>query len=172
MIIVLMGVSGSGKTTIGKRLAKRLDCGFSDADEFHSAANVEKMRRGMALNDEDRGPWLAAIRDAIAARRASGASHVFACSALRERYRAVLAGHDRDVVFVYLKGSADVIGERLTSRQGHFFDSALLASQFDALEEPHDALVIDVCATPGDIVETLLAKLPACPAAVALLHHS
>lgn len=168
MIVILMGVSGSGKTTVGTLLASRLGCGFSDADEFHSAANIEKMHRGIPLNDDDRAPWLAAIRRAIVARRAAGVSHVFACSALKARYRNVLAENDRDVVFIYLKGAADVIEDRLASRQGHFFDPALLASQFDALEEPSDALVVDVSAPPEKIVDTLLDKLPACPTGVPL----
>ncbi|GAB3625159.1 gluconate kinase [Pandoraea terrae] len=163
MIVVVMGVSGSGKSTIGRQLADRLGCGFSDADQFHSPANIEKMKHGHALNDDDRKPWLAAIRDAIVARRAAGQHHVFACSALRERYREVLGDHDGDVVFVYLKGGAEVIGERLASRTGHFFDPVLLQSQFETLEEPRDALVIDIRESPEHIVATLLHKLSACP---------
>lgn len=168
MIVVVMGVSGSGKSTVGKMLADRLGCGFSDADSFHSAANIEKMRRGDALNDADRAPWLAAIREAIVARRLAGRHHVFACSALRARYRDVLGEHDGDVVFVYLKGAPEVIGERLASRSGHFFDPALLQSQFNTLEEPRDALIVDICDSPDAIVETLLHKLAACPGGVPL----
>lgn len=166
MIVVVMGVSGSGKSTVGQMLAERLGCGFSDADQFHSPANIEKMKHGHPLNDADRAPWLAAIREAIVARRLAGRHHVFACSALRARYRDVLGEHDGDVVFVFLKGAPEVIGERLASRSGHFFDPALLQSQFETLEEPADALVIDIREAPEQIVDTLLHKLAACPGGV------
>jgi gluconokinase len=163
MIIVLMGVCGSGKTTIGERLAGRLGCGFSDADGFHPQANVDKMRAGVALTDEDRWPWLAALRAAVEGWKAAGESHIVACSALREAYRAVLSP-EGDVVFVYLKGSAAVIAPRLRTRQGHYMNPDLLESQFAALEEPKDAVVVDIAATPDAIVAEILARLPSTPA--------
>lgn len=160
MIIVLMGVCGCGKTTVGEKLAERLGCGFSDADGFHPVANVEKMRAGIPLTDEDRWPWLRALRAAIEGWQAEGASHVFACSALKHVYREILSPKD-DVVFVYLKGSAEVIGPRLRARQGHYMNPALLESQFATLEEPKDAVVVDVGGTPDEIVADVLARLPA-----------
>lgn len=159
MIIVLMGVCGSGKTTVGEKLAERLGCGFSDADGFHPAANVEKMRAGIPLTDEDRWPWLAALRAAIEGWQADGVSHIVACSALKQVYREILSPKD-DVVFVYLKGSAEVIGPRLRARQGHYMNPALLESQFATLEEPKDAVVVDIGGTPDEIVADVLARLP------------
>lgn len=159
MIIVLMGVCGSGKTTVGEKLAERLGCGFSDADGFHPAANVEKMRAGIPLTDEDRWPWLAALRAAIEGWQAEGVSHIVACSALKQVYREILSPKD-DVVFVYLKGSAEVIGPRLRARQGHYMNPALLESQFATLEEPKDAVVVDIGGTPDEIVADVLARLP------------
>jgi len=160
MIIVLMGVCGSGKTTIGEKLAERLGCGFSDADGFHPKENVEKMRAGVPLTDEDRWPWLRALRAAIEGWQAEGVSHIVACSALKQVYREILSPLD-DVVFVYLKGSAEVIGPRLRARQGHYMNPALLESQFATLEEPQDAVVVDIGGTPDEIVADVLARLPA-----------
>jgi gluconokinase len=158
VIVVLMGVSGSGKTTVGRRLAADLDWDFLDADDFHSAANREKMARGLPLTDEDRSPWLAALAETLAARARSGRGAVLACSALRESYRQRL--HiDPAVRFVYLKGDAETIRQRLEGRRGHFFNAALLASQFAALEEPRDALAVDIAgpfeATVEDIKKGL-----------------
>lgn len=159
MIIVLMGVSGSGKTTLGQMLAARLGCGFSDADDFHPAANVEKMRAGVALTDEDRWPWLAALSAAIDGWRAAGQARVVACSALREAYRKALSPKN-DAVFVYLKGSPDVIGPRLRARQGHYMNPDLLDSQLATLEEPSDAITVDVSAAPDALIAEILARLP------------
>lgn len=158
MIVVLMGVSGSGKTTIGMRLAATLGCGFSDADSFHPPANVEKMRAGIALNDDDRRPWLLALRKAIEDWEAQGLDHVLACSALKQAYREILAPHG-DVVFVYLKGSADLIAPRLAARTGHYMNPALLDSQFATLEEPADAVTVDIAKTPDEIVDAILTAL-------------
>ena len=158
-IIVVMGVSGAGKTTIGRRLAAALGCGFSDADEFHGAANIAKMKSGVALTDADRESWLRAIRGAIERRRSEGTMHVFTCSALKASYRRILAGDDSDVTFVHLRGDPDLIRSRLERRKHHFFDPALLPSQFAALEEPEGALVFDVRETPKRIVERILAAL-------------
>lgn len=159
MIIVLMGVCGSGKTTIGAQLAVRLGCGFSDADDFHPKANVEKMRAGFPLTDDDRWPWLAALRAAIEGWLAAGEDHVVACSALREAYRQTLSPQG-DVRFVYLKGSPELIGSRLRARQGHYMNPDLLDSQLSTLEEPRDALEVDVSGSPSAIVAEILTRLP------------
>lgn len=158
MIIIVMGVSGSGKSTIGALLASRLACGFSDADDFHPANNVEKMRHGIPLTDDDRWPWLEALRQAIERWQAAGDSHVVACSALRQIYRDVLSPHG-DVKFVYLKGAPETIAARLRARKGHYMNPTLLTSQFDTLEEPQGALVVDVRPTPDVIVDTILSHL-------------
>ena len=159
MIIVIMGVSGSGKTTVGLELAAALRWGFSDADEFHSPANVEKMRSGIPLTDQDREPWLRSIRDAIERWKRSEPGHVLACSALKKHYREILGRNDPDVRFVYLHGGFELISERLKSRKSHFFNPALLRSQFEALEDPEDALVVDVSKEPQEIVSQIVAAL-------------
>lgn len=165
MIIIIMGVCGCGKSTIGKMLAKRLQCGFSDADVFHSKANIDKMRAGIPLQDEDRWSWLASIRTTIDDFQKRGESHVIACSALRQAYRDVLSPNG-DVTFVYMKGSKDIIRSRLEARQGHYMNPALLNSQFATLEEPKNALTINIEATPEMIVDYIQAKLPTTIASV------
>ena len=145
--IVVMGVSGCGKSTVAGRLAQRLGWDFAEADAFHTAANVEKMRSGIALTDEDRGPWLDAIAAWIATARAQGRPCIVACSALKRRYRERLAGGHGDVRFVYLKGDYDTVAARLAGRSGHYMPLALLQSQYDALEEPaadEKALVLSI----------------------------
>ena len=159
MVIVLMGVSGSGKTTIGRALAKSLRWGFSDADDFHSAANVEKMKKGIPLTDEDRKPWLRSIRAAIEQWNRDEPGHVLACSALKGRYREILGRGDPEVKFVYLQGSFDLISQRLKERKGHFFNPALLRSQFEALESPKDALVVDISKDPQEVVGAILEQV-------------
>jgi gluconokinase len=159
MIIVIMGVSGSGKTTVGRELAAALHWDFSDADEFHSPANVEKMKSGVPLTDEDREPWLRSIRDAIERWKRDEPGHVLACSALKKRYRELLGRNDPDVRFVYLHGGFELISERLKSRKGHFFNPALLRSQFEALEDPEDALVVDVSKEPQEIISAILVAI-------------
>jgi gluconokinase len=156
MVVIVMGVSGSGKTTIGQALADALHWRFSDADDFHSPENVEKMRRGIALTDEDRKPWLRTIRAAIEQWERDEPGHVLACSALKENYRDILGQSDPDVRFVYLQGAFDLISQRLQERKSHFFNSALLRSQFDALEVPRDALVVDITKDPDEILRTIL----------------
>ena len=162
--IVLMGVSGCGKSTIGVRLARKLDRDFLEGDTFHPAANVEKMSRGMPLDDEDRRPWLATIAEAIDAARKRGGKIVVTCSALKRAYRAILAaGHD-DVAFVYLKGNQDLIAARLAGRAGHFMPPKLLDSQFAALEEPsaeERTIVMAIEQTPDQIVEAIAAMFAA-----------
>src|SRR5579864_7229965 len=149
MIIVVMGVTGSGKTTIGNLLAGRLAWEFADADDFHSAANKEKMHQGVPLTDADRLPWLAAIHDQIAKWVALKQNVVLACSALKQSYRQLL-WDGPEVQFVYLKGSYDLIAERLRARKGHFADEHILAGQFADLEEPTDAIVVDITPPPEE----------------------
>ena len=158
MIIVLMGVAGSGKTTVGPRLAERLGCPFLDGDALHPPANVAKMAAGIALTDADRLPWLAAIHARVLDAFRSGDSLVVACSALKASYRAVLY-EGVPVAWVYLKGAEQLIEARLERRTGHFMKPGMLASQFDALEEPSDALVMDISRPPDAVVDGILAKL-------------
>lgn len=154
MIIILMGVSGSGKTTVGKLLAGNLGWEFYDGDDFHSPANIAKMSRGAALTDEDRQPWLQSLRELITRCIHTGEHAVIACSALKESYRTELRVNET-VRFVYLKGSFAQLEKRLNDRQNHFMTSELLASQFATLEEPEDALIIDVSRPPAEIVSTI-----------------
>jgi gluconokinase len=164
MVIVVMGVSGSGKTVVGEALASRLNWAFEDADNWHSAANVEKMHCGEALTDADRKPWLQALNSAIRTWVAEKRDVVLACSALREEYRKALiegvAGQEA-VRFVYLKGTYEEIDRRLRARAGHFMPESLLRSQFAALEEPDpsQALVIDVSQSVENIVNSIVAAL-------------
>jgi gluconokinase len=162
MVIVLMGVSGSGKTTVGTRLADALGWAFADADDFHPPANVEKMRRGEPLTDEDRWPWLRAIREHIRNRLADEEPAVVTCSALKGSYREALLDDVDGAELVYLRGSYDLIRERLEARTDHFFDAEMLDSQFEALEPPSsdEALVVDVDASPDAIVDTIRRRLP------------
>jgi gluconokinase len=159
MVVVLMGVSGAGKTTIGHLLAERLGWDFGDADDLHSPANKEKMREGIALTDADRAPWLAAIRGLIASDLARNANLVLACSALKQSYRDRIVVDAARVKIVYLKGSRRLIEHRVEEREHHFMSKDLLASQFDTLEEPRDAIVTGVDATPDSIVEGIRKQL-------------
>lgn len=156
-----MGVSGSGKSTVGRALAERLGWRFAEGDEFHSAANVAKMRAGIALTDEDRAPWLDAIAAWIRSTRASGERCVVACSALKRAYRERIAGGRDDVRFVHLAGDHDTIAARLAQRTGHYMPLSLLKSQFDALEPPLDegAVVARSDEAPDRIVSDVLAAL-------------
>ena len=154
MVILIMGVEGSGKTTVGKLLAQALGWTFVDADDFHSAANKEKMSRGIPLDDADRSPWLQAIHNFIADQVREGQNVVVACSALKESYREQLQrGLETNVV--YLKGGFDLIYSRLKKRQGHFARESLLASQFDSLEEPVAAINIDASLPEIEIVKQI-----------------
>jgi gluconokinase len=158
LIVIVMGVTGSGKTTIGSLLAEELGWEFADADSFHSAANKEKMSRGIALDDADREPWLEAIRAALLQWSAERKNVVLACSALKKSYRERLM-IGPDVKFVYLEGSYEVIRQRLLSRHGHFATEKILSSQFEALEEPEDAVAVDVGNTPEEIVSDIRDRL-------------
>ena len=157
VIILLMGVQGSGKTTVGRALAERLGWPFRDADEFHPPANIAKMAAGIALTDADRAPWLAAIRAEMDRANAEHRSLVITCSALKEQYRQQLAAPNTKLVF--LKGDYDLIASRLRERAHHFAKLDLLPSQFEQLEEPHDALVVDIHPTVPEIVEEIVRAL-------------
>lgn len=157
-----MGVSGAGKSTVGLLLAQRLGWMFRDADEFHPAANVDKMQRGVPLTDEDRAPWLAAIAGWIDETRRSGRQGVVTCSALKRRYRDVLVGDRADVRLVYLKGDEVMIAGRMAARRDHFMPASLLRSQFAALEEPareENPIVVSIEPEPSEIVARILSEL-------------
>jgi gluconokinase len=158
LIVIVMGVAGVGKTTVGKLLAEQLGWKFVDADDFHSAANTEKIRQGAALDDSDREPWLDVIRTSELRWTSQGQDVVLACSALRHDYREKLQIAP-DVRFVYLKGSRELISERLRSRRGHFANPLLLASQFDTLEEPHDAITVAAEKSLEDVVAEIRTRL-------------
>lgn len=154
MIVIVMGVVGAGKTTVGKLLAEQMGWEFADADEFHPTSNVEKIRNGIPLTDEDREPWLDLLRAKIVDWIGQGSSAVLACSALKKSYRTKLdAGPE--VHFVYLKGSGDLIASRLRARRGHFANESILASQLADLEEPADALTVEISETPEQIVRDI-----------------
>jgi carbohydrate kinase (thermoresistant glucokinase family) len=161
--IVVMGVSGAGKSTVGKIIAERLSCPFRDADSFHPQANIEKMSRGAPLTDEDRWPWLRAIAAFIAEHRAAGTTCVVTCSALKRAYRDIVtAGQSADVALVYLEGDFDLIHARLAARKGHFMPTALLLSQFDALQPPapdEHAITVSIDAKPEEIAGEALARI-------------
>lgn len=154
MRLVLMGVSGCGKTAIGLELSKILNIPFYDADDFHSAENKEKMSHGIPLTDDDRLPWLKTLADLL--KEKSGL--ILGCSALKESYRKILRVSP-DVQFIYLKGSYQLIHDRLKERHGHFFDPHLLKSQFADLEEPKDAIMVDISPSISKITESILQKL-------------
>ena len=161
-VIVVMGVSGCGKTTVASMLAERLGWKFAEADFFHSPANVEKMRSGTPLTDEDRAPWLEAIAMWIDEQRAAGTHGVVTCSALKRRYRDIIIGNREDVALVYLKGDYDVIAKRLSARRHEYMPSSLLASQFEALEEPapeERAIVQSIDDEPEKIVTRIIDAL-------------
>jgi gluconokinase len=156
-ILVLMGVSGSGKTTIGRLLSAKLGWPFYDADDFQPKDNLAKMAQGLPLNDRDRRPWLLAIHDLLAGLAAKRGKAVVACSALKRDYRDLLCAGVPGVGFVYLKGSFALLRERIERRQGHYFKAGLLGSQFEILEEPEDALEVEVDNPPEVIVDRILA---------------
>lgn len=164
LIVVLMGVAGAGKTTIGRLLAARLGWAFVEGDAYHPPANIAKMAGGTPLTDQDRAGWLAALRQVIAARLAAGEPAVVASSALKQSYRAQLARPGEPVAFVYLKGTPALLRRRLEARTGHYMQPDMLASQLRALEEPESALTVDVSPPPDAIVETIIHALGLKPA--------
>ncbi len=160
MIVMVMGVSGSGKTTVGTMLAAALKCSFLEGDSLHPAANVEKMSHGIPLIDADRAPWLAAIRSHILAAMEHGQCLVVACSALKQQYRDFLS-QGAALTWVYLKGSQQLIAERMRERHHHYMKAGMLPTQFADLEEPRDALVADISLPPEVILQQLLVELGA-----------
>ncbi len=158
MVILLMGVTASGKTTVGRALATELGWRFADGDDYHSAANIAKMRAGIALTDEDRAPWLESLRKAILAWLAAGENVVLACSALKASYRDILLVSS-DVKLVYLRASKELIAARLASRRGHYMNPKLLDSQFETLEEPQNGLTIDAGLPVNQILNRIRAVL-------------
>jgi gluconokinase len=159
MVIVLMGVSGTGKTAVGTRLARGLGGEFVEGDDYHPPANVEKMRSGMPLDDADRQPWLETLSREIGRWLDAGKTVVLACSALKQRYRDILKAGRAGVRFVHLEGDPDLIRSRLAQRRGHYMPASLLDSQFAALEEPADAITVTVEGTPDEIVAEIVKAL-------------
>jgi len=165
LVILLMGVSGSGKSTIGAALSQRLGWPFQDADGFHPPANIAKMKSGIPLNDDDRWPWLAAIAYWIDARCAAGKPGIVSCSALKRAYRSRIVGRE-DVRLAYLKGDMGLIAQRLQARRDHFMPASLLESQFAALEEPgadERPLVVSIALSPQRVADTSIERLRLVP---------
>jgi gluconokinase len=158
MIIIVMGVVGAGKTTVGKLLAAQLEWEFADADNYHPPSNIEKMRQGISLDDGDRLPWLRQLRAVLANWRSQRRNGVLACSALKKSYRDELTIGD-EVQFVHLRGSAELIATRLRLRKGHFANDQILASQFADLEEPESAISVDIARPAEQIVAEIRKKL-------------
>ena len=153
---LLMGVSGSGKTAIGKALARKLNWDFYDADDFHTSENIAKMSSGIPLDDDDRTPWLVSLHALISSCLKENKPGVLACSALKECYRQMLLAGNQGVLIVYLKGNYDLIWGRMISRSGHYMKPEMLKSQYDVLEEPTNGLVIDVSLPVDEVVAQIL----------------
>lgn len=157
-IFIVMGVSGTGKTTIGRLLSETYNYPFFDGDDYHPQENIEKMSSGKPLNDDDRRGWLESLNELAHQHLRSGA--VIACSALKEKYREILRkGIENDTCFIYLNGSFEQIKKRLETRKGHFMSAVLLQSQFDTLEEPLDAIVVSIGLSPSEIITTIKKQL-------------
>lgn len=150
-----MGVAGSGKSTLGRLLAQELGWVFFDADDFHSVGNIAKMTAGLPLSDSDRAPWLAALNRQLRETLSAGGHPVLACSALKEEYRARLLEGTEGMATIYLKGSFDLLRSRLSARQGHYMKADLLPSQFEALEEPRQALMLDASLPLSEMLDTI-----------------
>lgn len=159
MIVVLMGVSGVGKTTVGKLLSERLGWPLLDADQFHPPANIEKMHSGIPLTDDDRWPWLDRLNGLLKEKDSNGEGALLACSALKQKYRDRLAAGCSDLRWVHLKGSFELIESRMKARKGHYMKAGLLESQFAALEDPVDAITADISAAPEAIADAVEAAL-------------
>jgi gluconokinase len=155
MITILMGVSGSGKSTIGQKVARDLGWIFIDADEYHSEQSIAKMKRGVSLTDEDRYPWLLALDTLIKQLDNKHRMALLACSALKKKYRTLLRGHGADITFIYLKADFHLIEERMSSRSDHLMPVSLLQSQFKDLEEPEEVITIDAANGPEWIVSQI-----------------
>ena len=158
-VLVVMGVCGCGKTTIGMELASVLEVSFFDADDFHAEANKKKMGEGIPLTDEDRAPWLARLSALCGEHLDKGRSLVLACSALKQSYRDVISSGDCRVRFIYLRGSMDLFRARMAPRKNHYMKEGMLESQFAALEEPKDAIVVDAGLPPAEAVAAIIAGL-------------
>ena len=158
MIIVVMGVTGVGKTTIGSAVAQHLGYAFEDADAYHSAANIEKMSHGIPLTDADRLPWLESMNAMLHRYASNNQGVVLACSALKQSYRDLL-GKDLEITWIYLKASPEAIRERIEHRHGHFAKEDLLKSQFETLEEPQGVIVVDADPPEQTVISDTLAKV-------------
>ena len=158
-IILIMGVAGSGKTTIGRLLAEDLGWKYFEADDFHPPGNIDKMARGIPLDDQDRAPWLAAIRARLDACLAAGENAVFTCSALKESYRRVLTVGAPRVSLIFLSGDYETIMARVGQRSNHYMKADMVRSQFDALEVPVDALILDIRESPANLVAEIKRRL-------------
>ncbi len=161
MVLILMGPMGCGKTTIGELLSARIGWPFYDGDDFHPRANVEKMRAGIPLNDEDRRVWLEELRVRIEAWLKNGEDTLLACSALKQSYRDILGVNQKTIVTAYLKGSYELLRERIENRRHPYMNKGLLASQFETLEEPQNGIIVDVSGTPEDAVNDITKALSA-----------
>lgn len=161
--IIVMGVSGSGKTTVGEAVARQIHAKFIDGDDLHPRANIQKMGSGHPLNDEDREPWLERLSDAAYSLHHKNETGIIVCSALKRRYRDRLREGNQGMIFLYLKGSFDIIMERLKARSGHFMPTDLLKSQFDTLEEPNsgepDVICVDIDADIDEVVRRCVQAL-------------
>ncbi len=156
MVIIIIGVSGSGKTTVGQQLAELLDWNFYDADDYHTKDNIKKMKKGIPLSDADREPWLHILSKKIAGWQSGKKNAVLACSALKKQYRNILGVDRKDVKTVLLKGTFSLYEKRLKSRKNHFANINLLQSQIDILEKPDSGLIIDIADTPVDICKKII----------------
>ena len=159
MIYIVMGVCGSGKTTVGALLARSFEIGFVEGDDYHSPENIEKMQKGESLTDEDRAPWLARLSRLMREWDKAGLDMVLACSALKKSYRDALASGVTNVEFIYLRGLASVIRGRMAGRADHFMPPSLIESQIEILEEPEGAIAVDISAPPPDIVTEIRNQL-------------
>jgi gluconokinase len=157
--IIVMGVSGCGKTSVGKALAGKLGWDFYDADDFHPPGNVAKMANGSPLDDADRAPWLAALHNLISSSLKAGRPGVLACSALKKRYRQLLLDGNNGVQLIYLKGTYDLIWSRMQKRTDHYMKPQMLKSQFEALEEPVNAITVDISMSVENIVQEILKQM-------------
>ena len=159
LALILMGVSGSGKTAVGEQLSRELGWPFFDGDDFHPPGNIDKMAKGIPLNDKDREPWLATLNNLIHQNLKSGCCLVLACSALKQEYRKCLRKGNPNTIFVYLKGDFDLIFSRMKKRSDHYMKTNMLRSQFEALQEPQDALVVDIDKNLDSITKEIMEYL-------------